>query len=143
MKRKNEQTYTSEEIQQNEKWQREALEMLKMNDGEKHEATANIESEEERVTKLLALSCDQIRSEEMLNILKQLLDYRILLSECIFEEAPHNIPLNTKRLKQSLKEGFVAFKRCKDVVSKEEKKKLFGKPSCVKTTGTTTFVVVD
>ena len=61
MERKNEQTHTSEERQQSEKWQREALEMLKINDNEANKAIANIESEEKRMTKLLALTYDQIR----------------------------------------------------------------------------------
>ena len=94
-----------------------------MNDEETDEATANITSVEEILTELLTLAYGQIKDEEMLNILKQLENYRKLLSECILEEAPYIMPLNMKRLKQSVKEGFVAFKRCKDVVSQEEEKK--------------------
>ena len=71
---------TSEERQQSVKWQQEALEMLKMNDEETDEAIANIVSVEEMMTKMLTLGYDQIiRDEEMLNILKQLENYRKLL----------------------------------------------------------------
>ena len=117
--------------------------MLKMNDDETNEAIANIESVEESVTKLLALAYDQIRNEEMLNILHQLQDYRKLLSECILEEAPYSMPLNMKRLKQSLKVGFVAFKRSKDVVSQEEKKKAVWEAFMRSNNWDYTFVVVD
>ena len=97
---------SSEETQQTVKWQREALQMLYMNEEEKDEAMANIASTEEMITKLLALAYDQIQDEEVMNILKQLKNYRKLLSECILEGA-----------------GFTAFKKCKDEMSKEEKKK--------------------
>ena len=113
---------TSEERQQSVKWEREALQMLHMNEKEADEAIASITSAEE-ITKLLTLAYDQIQNEEMINILNQLENYRKLLSECILEGAPDSTPLNLKRLKQSLKAGFNAFKRCKVVMSKEEKKK--------------------
>ena len=112
---------TSEETQQSVKSQREALQMLNMNEEEKDEAIANIASTEEMITKLLTWAYDQ--DEEVLNILKQLENYRKLLSECMLEEAPDSPPLNLERLKQSLKVGFNAFKKCKDEMSKEEKKK--------------------
>ena len=114
---------TSEERQQSVKWKREALQMLQMNEKEADKAIASITSVEEMMTKLLTLAYDQIQDEEMVNILNQLENYRKLLSECILEGAPDSTPLNMKRLKQSLKAGFNAFKRCKAVMSKEEKKK--------------------
>ena len=89
---------TSEETQQSVKWKREALQMLKMNEEETDEAIANITSVKEMMTKLLTLAYDQIKDEEMLNILKQLENYRKLLSECILEEAPDSPPLNLERL---------------------------------------------
>ena len=132
---------TSEERQENVKWQREALQMLKMNEEETDEAIANIGSVKEMMTKLLTLAYDQIKDEEMLNILKQLENYRKLLSECILEEAPDR-PLNMERLKQSLKADFAAFKRCKDVMSKEEKKKAVWEAFMCSNNWDYTFVVV-
>ena len=85
---------TSEERQQSVKWQREALEMLKMNEEEKDEAIDNLGSVEEMMTKLLTLAYERIKDEEMMNILKQLDNYRKLLSECALEEAPNSTPLN-------------------------------------------------
>ena len=114
-----------------------------MNDEETDEEIANIVSMEEMMTKLLTLAYDQIRDEEMLNIPKQLENYRKLLSECILEEAPDSTPLNMKRLKQSLKVGFNAFKRCKDVMSKEEKKKAVWEAFMRSNNWDYTFVVVD
>ena len=94
---------TSKERQQSVKSQREALQMLKMNEEETDKAMANAGSVKDMMTKLLTLAYNQIKDEEMLNILKQLENYRKLLSECILEEAPDSTPLNMERLKQFLK----------------------------------------
>ena len=80
--------------QQSVKWEREALQMLQMNEKEADEAIASITSVEEMMTKLLTLAYDQIQDEEMINILSQLENYRKLLSECILEGAPDSTPLN-------------------------------------------------
>ena len=113
-----------------------------MNEEETDGAIANITSVEEMMTKLLTLAYDQIKDEEMLNILKQLENYRKLLSECILEEAPDSAPLNMERLKQSLKVGFNAFKKCKDEMSKEEKKKAVWEAFMRSNNWDYTFVVV-
>ena len=126
---------SSEETQQSVKWQREALQMLNMNEEEKDEAIANIASTEEMITKLLTLAYDEIKDEEVINILNQLENYRKLLSECILEGAPDGPPLNLERLKQSLK-------RRKDEMSKEEKKKAVWEAFMRSNNWDYTFVVV-
>ena len=53
------------ENKQDEKWEQEALSMRAMNDEEMREAVDKISSDDERITKLLALLFDQITRDEM------------------------------------------------------------------------------
>ena len=61
---------------QDEKCQREALSMMAMNNEEMREAVDKISSDDERMTKLLALLFDQITREELRMVLIQLENYR-------------------------------------------------------------------
>ena len=60
----------------------------------------------------------------------------------MLEGAPDSPPLNLKRLKQSLKVGFNAFKKCTDEMSKEEKKKAVWEAFMRSNNWDYTFVVV-
>ena len=83
-----------------------------------------ISSDDERMTKLLALLFDQITRDKMRLIVFQLANYRQMLANCIFEQENHDVLLNVKKLPQASEVGWRSFKRCPMTMSKEERKRV-------------------
>ena len=110
MEKKQEGACNKGDVEQDEQWQREALTMRGMNDEERREAVDKIGSEDEMMTKLLALLFDQITRDELGKTLIRLELYRKMLSSIILEQENHDAPLDVSKLPQALEKGWHSFK---------------------------------